>query len=342
MQGWRVTNEDACITAADLGEHLSGLSLFGIFDGHGGKAVAAFCRRYMAVEVQRQLLCGSLVSPRSWSAAVLEGALSRAYHAMDSMLWSASHQSELQGEADETRASVVEFVAASIESDLRQGKEQGCLGKDETTLVMMKIHLLQRLETQREAQREAQRKGHHSPQSVTDIQVPLSDNLAAHVGCTALCVLFSEALLVCANAGDSRAVLWRAGRAVELSHDHRPNDRGELRRIEAAGGRIEAKGASFRVNGILNLSRAIGDLEFKQRSDLLPEQQVICCTPEITVVQRDAEDEFVVMACDGVWDVKTNEEVCQFVSERLGEYTVPEITEQLLAACMATDLKETR
>lgn len=66
--------------------------------------------------------------------------------------------------------------------------------------------------------------------------------------------------LYVANAGDSRAVLCRAGAAVELSEDHKPEDPPERARINAAGGTVTADG---RVNDGLNLSRAIGDHIYK-------------------------------------------------------------------------------
>merc|ERR1712098_519029 len=140
---------------------------------------------------------------------------------------------------------------------------------------------------------------------------------ADHVGCTANVVLVQRDQYVCANSGDSRAVLCRSGRVVELSHDHKPNHPIEKDRIEAAGGYVEtiSTGARthYRVNGNLNLSRAIGDLEYKKRTDLPPEEQIICATPDIIVESATPADEFIVLACDGVWDVLSNEEVAEFV-----------------------------
>jgi protein phosphatase 1G len=75
-------------------------------------------------------------------------------------------------------------------------------------------------------------------------------------GCTACVVLLHGDQLVVANAGDSRCVLCRAGKAVELSFDHKPEDDEEKSRIEKAGGKVTMDG---RVNGGLNLSRAIGE-----------------------------------------------------------------------------------
>ena len=74
-------------------------------------------------------------------------------------------------------------------------------------------------------------------------------------GCTAVVSVLRGDQLYVANAGDSRCVLCRAGKAVDLSLDHKPEDEPERSRIVAAGGRITMDG---RVNGGLNLSRAIG------------------------------------------------------------------------------------
>lgn len=79
-------------------------------------------------------------------------------------------------------------------------------------------------------------------------------------GCTAVVALLVERELYVANAGDSRCVLCRNGKAVEMSLDHKPEDTEELNRIRKAGGRVTLDG---RVNGGLNLSRAIGDHGYK-------------------------------------------------------------------------------
>merc|ERR1719203_773643 len=135
-----------------------------------------------------------------------------------------------------------------------QAKEKGALTKEEAMHIMMKMNLLKRLEVQ----------AAEAP--------PMGPTGAADsVGCTAVCVLLSETEVLCANAGDSRALLCRAGKAVELSHDHKPNDEPERKRIEAAGGRVEeipvGTRMHYRINGNLNLSRAIGDLGFKQQPE---------------------------------------------------------------------------
>jgi serine/threonine protein phosphatase PrpC len=78
----------------------------------------------------------------------------------------------------------------------------------------------------------------------------------SHAGCTANVVLITPEFIYCANAGDSRAVAQIDGKVVELSKDHKPEDPIELDRITKAGGNV----TYGRVNGGLNLSRALGDL----------------------------------------------------------------------------------
>lgn len=89
---------------------------------------------------------------------------------------------------------------------------------------------------------------------------PETDNIALYTGCTACVALITETEIYCANAGDSRCVLSNDGKAIEMSIDHKPDNVGEKARIEKAGGFVEEN----RVKGVLNLSRSLGDLEYKQ------------------------------------------------------------------------------
>jgi protein phosphatase 2C family protein 2/3 len=82
-------------------------------------------------------------------------------------------------------------------------------------------------------------------------------------GCTAVVCIITKTEVICANAGDSRAVLSIKGKARDLSIDHKPTLPGETNRIIRADGEVSSDG---RVNGTLALSRAIGDFEFKNLS----------------------------------------------------------------------------
>lgn len=83
-----------------------------------------------------------------------------------------------------------------------------------------------------------------------------NERIGSHAGCTANVVVFDDDHYYIANSGDSRSALCRAGKLVTLSEDHKPESEIEKNRIEKAGGMI----MNGRVNGGLNLTRAIGDI----------------------------------------------------------------------------------
>ncbi|KAJ5356565.1 hypothetical protein N7517_011174 [Penicillium concentricum] len=105
-----------------------------------------------------------------------------------------------------------------------------------------------------------------------------------------------QRVLYTANVGDARIVLCRNGKALRLSYDHKGSDENEGRRVANAGGLI----LNNRVNGVLAVTRALGDAYLK---DLVTGHPY---TTE-TVIQPDA-DEFIILACDGLWDVCTDQE----------------------------------
>ncbi|KAJ1606175.1 PP2C-like protein phosphatase [Cryptosporidium canis] len=109
--------------------------------------------------------------------------------------------------------------------------------------------------------------------------------------------------LIVANAGDSRAVLSRSGQAIALSHDHKPELPLENDRILKAHGTVE----NGRVDGNLNMSRTLGDLQYKSDTTLGPEEQKITAFPDVRIIPLTIEDEFIVLACDGIWDVVDNQ-----------------------------------
>jgi len=131
------------------------------------------------------------------------------------------------------------------------------------------------------------------------------------VGSTAVVTLLlreaGRTRLICANAGDSRAVLSRQGHAMDLSVDQKPNNPEERRRIEGAGGRVDLFGPCWRIDAGLNLSRALGDFAYKANANKSPTEQKVISEPELKEVILEKDDQFVVMGSDGVFDVLSSE-----------------------------------
>eukprot|EP00301_Raphidiophrys_heterophryoidea_P002056 c1095_g1_i1.p1 GENE.c1095_g1_i1~~c1095_g1_i1.p1 ORF type:complete len:283 (+),score=68.49 c1095_g1_i1:85-933(+) len=107
-------------------------------------------------------------------------------------------------------------------------------------------------------------------------------------------------VLYTANAGDARAVLCRGGKALRLSYDHKAGDDAEAQRVQESGGFI----VYGRVNAILSVTRSLGDHALKQ--SVLP-------YPHTSEVKLTDEDEFVIVACDGLWDVLSDQDAVNHV-----------------------------
>lgn len=154
-------------------------------------------------------------------------------------------------------------------------------------------------------------------------------------GCTAVLALLREDKLYVANAGDSRCVVCRDGKAVEMSFDHKPEDDLERQRVEKAGGEVTKDG---RINNGLNLSRAIGDHTYKRNTSLALSEQMITALPDVMTLDIDrTKDKFMVLACDGIWNFMSSQDVCDYIQERIdANYTkLSQICEELFMHCLA-------
>ncbi|KDO55348.1 hypothetical protein CISIN_1g024852mg [Citrus sinensis] len=167
---------------------------------------------------------------------------------------------------------------------------------------------------------------------VAFLEGPHSDFHGPTSGSTACVAIIRDKQLVVANAGDSRCVLSRKGQALNLSKDHKPDLEVEKDRILKAGGFIQVG----RVNGSLNLARAIGDVEFKLNKSLPAEKQIVTANPDISTIELCDDDEFLVIACDGIWDCLSSQELVDFVRDQLtNETKLSVICEKVFDRCLA-------
>jgi protein phosphatase 2C family protein 2/3 len=127
-------------------------------------------------------------------------------------------------------------------------------------------------------------------------------DVAVQAGCTCCVALITKTEVYVANAGDTRAVIASKGKAKDLSIDHKPDLPSEKRRVQRAGGFVE----EGRVNGIIAISRAIGDWEYKN-PQFKPEDNMVSAVPEIMVEPLRPDHDFMIIACDGIWDCLTSQ-----------------------------------
>ncbi|GMS79031.1 hypothetical protein PENTCL1PPCAC_1206 [Pristionchus entomophagus] len=152
-------------------------------------------------------------------------------------------------------------------------------------------------------------------------------------GTTAVCSIVTPSHVVLANLGDSRAVLSRRDISSFGTEDHKPSNEKERQRIINAGGSVMIQ----RINGSLAVSRALGDFEYKGNSSLSPAKQQVSPEPDVYFFDRQASDEYLIIACDGIYDVMSNDELCGFVHARLEvtkEGALSKVCNEVLDACL--------
>ena len=176
-------------------------------------------------------------------------------------------------------------------------------------------------------------------------------------GSTGVVVLLTPHHIICANAGDSRAILSTKNEVLPLSFDHKPSNDVEVTRVENDGGFVR----SGRVDGDLAVSRSFGDFGYKNCSERAaqqsrgsvsslfgkiagPKDHRVTVHPDILVHTRDPyNDEFVVLACDGIWDRLTNKDCADIVKSLVhdeGETDVGLICEEVIDTALELDSRD--
>ncbi|KAK4748980.1 hypothetical protein SAY87_026429 [Trapa incisa] len=137
-------------------------------------------------------------------------------------------------------------------------------------------------------------------------------------GTTALTAFIFGSHLMVANAGDCRAVLCRKGMAINMSQDHKPTNPLERRRVEQLGAFVE----DGYLNGLLSVTRALGDWDIKSLAKDIASSPLIP-NPEVMQLVLTEEDEFLILACDGIWDVMSSQLAVNIVRRGLRKHDNP-------------------
>uniref|UniRef100_A0A6G1SNS3 protein-serine/threonine phosphatase n=1 Tax=Aceria tosichella TaxID=561515 RepID=A0A6G1SNS3_9ACAR len=152
-------------------------------------------------------------------------------------------------------------------------------------------------------------------------------------GCTVVVALAKDKKLYVASAGDSRCIMiMRDGTCKPMSFDHKPEDPIERKRILSAGGLV----CEGRVNGGLNLSRALGDFTYKDPKLDAKDQMITPC-PDVEVADLDPDKvEYILLACDGIWNSYDNCSVAKYIQKVAPTMNdLAEICAALFKMCLA-------
>jgi len=312
MQGWRATMEDTHILSPCLKipvknktQVLADHGLFCVFDGHGGNFTSDYAsKNFLRVftsrpELQRYVKMSMQERKDVPGLKLLKSALAGAFFDIDKELQLIYVK----------RMNTNEQLRISTAHKVQE--RSGCVVDERDAD-----------DTNRD----------NSEQMIQKIFVDRS-------GSTAVMVLLTPHHVICCNAGDSRAILFKGGQALPLSFDHKPNNPTEMNRVKEAGGFVKYK----RVDGDLAVSRGLGDFRFKMNNGTIPEQQKVSVSPEIIVsVRNDDKDQFLVLGCDGIWDVLGNQDCAELIQNMIkeGQDDLGKICEKMLDICLNRNSKD--
>ncbi|XP_047050876.1 probable protein phosphatase 2C 21 [Lolium rigidum] len=304
MQGLRSYMEDAHTTILDL-DHTGSTSFFGVYDGHGGANVALYCANRFHTELLRD----------EDYQNNLDGAVRHVFFRMDEQL----------REYDEWRALARPRRRRFSFNLLNCLRAITCAKVWFPPIVLLG----------------------HSTLAVITCHIPRIKGIPYSEGSTASVALIRGNQIIVGSVGDSRCVLSRNGQAIDLSTDHKPNLPDERRRIQNAGGRVtrdtrrvwcagqeRVQLGSYRVNGLLAMSRSIGDFILKSNG-LSATEQMVTCNPDVRTVDITDDTEFLLIASDGIWDILSSQGAVDFVHQKLASGTTDlrTICEGLLSHC---------
>ena len=284
-------------------------SVFAVFDGHGGDFTSTFLKEhFMAVFAQQLEMANYHAMKESGEKSradvngvnCLKQALVGAFLALDRKILL------LQKERNAGLRRAKDTSTSSVSTDQGSDSDEG--------------------EEEREP-RLLKSKCDNSADETSDN--PAEENS----GSTGIVVVVTPTHIICANLGDSRGLLRRGGNTLPLSFDQVPTNLPERQRIEDAKGRVKAK----RIDGDLAVSRAFGDYSFKENASLAADKQKVIVVPELVVYPRIMDkDEFIILACDGIWDVASSNQCSQYVQGLLleGETDLGNIAEEALDTCL--------
>ncbi|KAF6760334.1 phosphatase 2C-domain-containing protein [Ephemerocybe angulata] len=322
-KGTRRTMEDAHSFVVDF-DSIRGQGFFAVFDGHAGKHAAEWCGSHFHEYLLAQIH-GTPTMP-------IPDLLNQTFHAVDAQLSKMCEESDGKIHSGCTAVTAFlrvedttgqqSFIITSVDSPPTDSSMSGILEDDSAAASAAVSSSENEHESivSPKASKKSKKKSlsgsrirnalrslgagssssKHSPPATSSPSPPGSHK---STGVTMIVPPGDHRrVLYSANAGDARGVLCRGGKAVRLTYDHKGSDKQEAKRITDAGGFV----MSGRVNGVLAVTRSLGDSSMKE---------FVVGAPYTTETELCDEDEFLILACDGLWDIINDQPAVDLVRE---------------------------
>ncbi|XP_060847220.1 protein phosphatase 1L [Rhopalosiphum padi] len=307
IKGRRSQMEDRYVIKTNIMN--TGISLFAIFDGHGGEFAADYATTHLMKNLTNKIIeVKKLLDEKTDTTEELKTFNSNIPDNLTPKMKTKiskieEHKMKPSSSADD-----------SVINHNKLKQDSLSLIKDITTLKNVDDEIIN-------PSSYLQRDGNINFSKILIDEVLAADKLLIEAakltydiaGSTALIVLVEGTTLFVANVGDSRGVMCdKKGNAIPLSFDHKPQQMREKKRIAEAGGFISFNGV-WRVAGVLATSRALGDYPLK-------EKQFVIANPDVLTFDLSHHDpQFIILASDGLWDTFTNEEAIECIKKHIDD-----------------------
>ncbi|PWN48316.1 protein phosphatase 2C [Violaceomyces palustris] len=327
---WRRTMEDSHAFVYNFGG-VFGQGFFGIFDGHAGKHAAEWCGKHFHEYLSKALI----LNP----GKLVPDVLNSTFHDVDRML---SQLASAQGTSSGCTA-VTAFLRLEDEDGRpnsnaqesvknKPGAEPPVLAADDSGIKKASGSIFSGLarrirSTSSDSVADEEASSQRSREICERTKEDTNPGIISHEAPDGLVDIHGKGIrrvLYTANVGDARAVLCRAGRAIRLTYDHKGSDAQEAKRITDAGGFV----MNNRVNGVLAVTRSLGDSSMKE---------FVVGSPYTTETTLSSEDTFLIVACDGLWDVVDDQEAVDLIQQVYDPQRASEILLQHALSNFSTD-----
>ncbi|XP_018332781.1 protein phosphatase 1L [Agrilus planipennis] len=315
IQGRRPKMEDRFVINENINN--TGVSLFAIFDGHGGEFAANYAKEklipnlYKKVVEIKDLISGKVPEKNPDEQQCKEDSKDESKPSTPMLQERKRSIRKTTSTTDECYKGIKEITDKEILSKLDKQLPVTREVRNTSTSMFKQIPTTSYFD----------KSGKVDYGKLLTDEVLAADRLLLEIakksydvaGTTALIAILEGTKLYVANVGDSRGVMCdNKGNAIPLSFDHKPQQMRERKRIKEAGGFVSFNGV-WRVAGILATSRALGDYPLKDKNFVIADPDIL------TFDLYDHKPQFIILASDGLWDTFSNEDAIAFIKERLDE-----------------------